>query len=424
MMKKILVLGTLDTKGEQLHYLKERIERRGHQVLLMDVSMGGVSSVKADITPEEIVQLVGKNLKELRNLKDRFAITEAMTAGAQQMGLQLFAQGKVDGVAALGGATMALMGARVMHKLPFGIPKAIAVPAAMPAYIEEWFAAADVIVMQLIMELAGMNDLVKHAIEQTAGTISGMVEESRPHNSLSLPYPSVAITELGFSVRCARQVEKLLEEKGYKVCSFHAQGISDRAMDQLIAQGHFDGVLDIVPAGLIEEVLQGNRAAGMERLDAAAGRGIPQVLTPCCLNLTGCGPTRIAREKYASRPKVWKMDAMRSMTRLNQEELRMCAQLYAEKLNKATGPVKFLLPLKGWSSIDGEGTILYDPEEDRIFTNELKKQLKPEVKVIEVDCNLESPEFAQALVETFDELFKATQRMNEVKLKGGLRWER
>jgi uncharacterized protein (UPF0261 family) len=322
------------------------------------------------------------------------------------MALKLCLQGDVDGVVALGGATMALMGARAMQKLPFGIPKVLAVPAAMPAYIGEWFAASDIVVMQLIMEFAGMNDLVKLVLEQTAGTISGMVETSRPHTSLSLPNPTVAITELGFSPKCARQVERLLEDRGYNVCSFHAQGISDRAMDRLISQGLFDGVIDIVPAGLIEEVLQGNRAAGMERLDAAAERGIPQVLTPCCLNLTGCGITRKEPEKYNSRPKVWKMDAMRAMTRLNQEELLMCAKLYADKLNKTKGPVKFLVPLKGWSSIDGEETILFDPVEDRIFMDELKRLLKPEVKVIEVDCNLENPEFAQAVVDSFDEIFK------------------
>jgi uncharacterized protein (UPF0261 family) len=234
-----------------------------------------------------------------------------------------------------------------------------------------------------------------------------MVEAARPYTSLSLPYPAVAITEIGFSVQCARQVERILEQKGYHVYPFHAQGVSDRAMDRLIAQGFFDGVIDIVPAGLLEEVIQGNRAAGPERLDAAVQRGIPQVLAPCCLNLTGCGPTRKNRDKYASRPKVWGMDAMRAMTRLNEEELRMGAGLYAGKLNKAAGPVKFVIPLKGWSSIDREGTVLHDPEEDRAFVRELQKRLQPAVEIVEVGCNLEDPDFARSLVENFEAIFKA-----------------
>lgn len=403
-MKKVLVVGTLDTKGEQLWYLKERIQKRGHRAILMDLSMASDAPYEADIAPQEVARAVDRNLEELRKTGDRFAITEVMTAGALQKTMELLSKGELDGIVALGGATMALIGARIMQKLPFGIPKVIAVPAAMPAYINEWFDATDIVVMQVIMEIAGMNDLIKHAIEQTAGAISGMVEESRPYTSLRLPFPSVAITEIGFSVQCARQVEELLEKRGYNVYPFHAQGISDRAMDRLIGQGFFDGVIDIVPAGLIEEVLQGNRAAGMERLDAAIERGVPLVLAPCCLNLTGCGPTRKNREKYASRPRIWKMDAMRAMTRLNKDELRLCAKLYAEKLNRAKGPVKFLIPLKGWSSIDREGTVLYDPEEDRILVEELKKLLKPEVEIVEVDCNLEDPEFAQALVDNFEKI--------------------
>ena len=100
------------------------------------------------------------------------------------------------------------------------------------------------------------------------------------------------------------------------------------------------------------------------------------------------------------------MDAMRAMTRLNAEELQLGAKLYAEKLNKAKGPVRFIVPLRGWSSIDMEGMILYDPQEDRIFVEELRRHLKPEVKIVEVNCNLEDPEFARALVENFEEIFK------------------
>jgi len=409
-MKKILVLGTLDTKGDQLGYLRERIEARGHQVVLMDLSMGGSSSVPADISPAEVALAAGGDIEAWRSSRDRLAVTEAMTTGARLKARELLDAGDLDGVAALGGTTMALMGARVMHDLPFGIPKVIAVPAAMPVYVPEWFGAADVVVMQLIMEVAGMNNLVRHAIEQTAGAVCGMAEAARPHASLSLPYPSVAVTEIGFSVQCARQVEELLEREGYHVYPFHAQGVSDRAMDRLIAQGFFDGVIDIVPAGLLEEVIQGNRAAGLARLDAAAARGIPQVLAPCCLNLTGCGPTRKNREKYASRQRIWGMDAMRSMTRLNEEELRMAARLYAEKLNRAAGPVRFVIPRQGWSSIDKPGTVLYDPDEDRFFVDEFKKNVGPSVRIVEVDANLEDPEFARSLVDNFIALCAAGRR--------------
>jgi uncharacterized protein (UPF0261 family) len=405
MVKTIVVMGTLDTKGEQLQLLKDKISARGHRVILMDMGMGGEPKVRADITAREIAGLMGNDTEQYRTSRDRFAKAEVMVAGAQKKIVELLNRGEVDGAVALGGASMALIGSRVMSQLPFGIPKVIATSAAMPAYVSEWFDAMDVVVMQVIMEFTGLNDLLTNAIAQVAGAISGMVEESKLHASLALPYPSVAITEIGFCPKCAQQVENLLEAKGYHVFPFHAQGISERAMDKLISQGFFDGVIDIVPAGLIEEIYQGNRPAGMARLDAAAKRGIPQIIAPSTVNLTGCGVTRINREKYASRPRV-----MRSMTRFNDEELTYAATIYRDKFNKAKGPVKFFVPLKGWSAMDREGMVLYDPDGDSVFVDALRQGLDPRVEIVEVPCNLEDFEFAQAMVEAFDGIFKQSQK--------------
>src|SRR4030043_1966088 len=173
MGKKVVILGTMNTKKEQLQFLKERIASRGHEAIMMDLSTGGHPRFQADITPQEIANLVGKNFEEIISSKDRFDVTNAMSAGAQQKALDLLSQGSLDGIVAMGGATMALIGSQVMSKLPFGIPKVIATPAAMPVYIGRWFGASDLIVMQLIMEIAGMNDLVKNALAQVAGAVSG-----------------------------------------------------------------------------------------------------------------------------------------------------------------------------------------------------------------------------------------------------------
>lgn len=407
MKKKIIIIGTLDTKGEQLLFLKETIESMGHDAILMDISMGGRPAHKAEITPQEIASLGGKNLEDLVNSKDRSTAVNTMTRGAQQKALDLLSRGELHGVVAMGGATIALAGTRVMEKLPFGIPKVIGTPAAMPAYISMWFGANDMAVIQMIMEVAGMNDLVKNAIAQVGGAISGMVEKAFDHSALRLPYPSIAVTQLGFSDQCAKNVEGLLEEKGYNVFPFHAQGISDRAMDRLISQGFFDGVIEIVPAGLVEEKYKGNRAAGMERLDAGLERGIPQVWAPCCLNITGAGITRTNRAKYLASGKVYEIDEIRAMARFPRDELLEGARLYAEKINRAKGPLKLVIPLRGWSSLDREGSVLYDPEEDKLFIEELKRHLRPGIiEFEEVDCNLEDMGTAEALVSSLDKYMK------------------
>ena len=293
---------------------------------------------------------------------------------------------------------MALLASQIMAMLPFGMPKVIGTPAAMPAYSGRWFGTMDMVMIQMIMEIATMNNLLRNAITQVAGVISGMVEDGEPYKNLKLPYPSVAVTELGFSDQCGKYVEQLLEEKGFHPYPFHAEGLSDRALDRLIAKGYFDGVIEIVPAGLIEAHTKGNRAADMQRLDAAGERGIPQVWAPCCLNITGAGPNRANREKYIASGKVLKIDKMRYIARFPRDELLVCARLYAEKANKAKGPIKLVVPLQGWSSLDQKGSVLYDPEEDFIFVEELKKNLTRAIDIEEVDCNLEEIGTARALV--------------------------
>lgn len=404
--KNIVVIGTLDTKGEQILFLKDRIAQRGHKAIIVDLSMGDAPLFQADITPQEIAKAAGKSIEHITASKDRSMATQVMESGAIKKIGELYADRKVDGIIAVGGATMALIGSHIMEVLPFGIPKIIVCPAAMPAYIGLWFGTLDVAIMQSIVEFAGLNDLLKDVLARAAGAICGMAEEASPSGTLRIPKGAIAITQFGFTDNCAKYVRQYLEERGYVVYPFHAQGISDRAMDSLIDQGYFDGVIEIAPAGVIEEIFEGHRAAGPKRLEAAGKRGIPQVLAPGSVNLTGCGITRKHREKYAFRERVLKIDEIRAMTRFNDEELRIGAKAYAEKLNKAKGRVSILFPLRGWSSLDKEGSILYDPKQDRIFVEELKRNLKPEIEIEEVDCNLEDPQFALALVEKLETLYK------------------
>lgn len=404
MKKKIVIVGTTDTKGEQLLMLKDKIAEIGHEPILMDLSMGGKTSYKADVGPDEIASMAGKTMAEIFAETDRAVITDWMTKGAIAKALALLSENSLDGIVSVGGMSIALIGAKIMSELPFGIPKVIGTTAAMPVYVGKMFGANDITVMQLIMEIAGSNDLIRNAISQVAGAVCGMSVAAFDHKNLKLPPSSIAVTQIGFSDQCAKNVEQLLEEKGFNVFPFHAQGISDRAMDKLIDQGFFDGVIEITPAGLIEEKFKGNRAAGLERLDAAGKRGVPQVWAPCCLNITGVGPTRFNREKYMASGKIWHMDAIRAMTRFPEDELLEGARMYAEKINAAKGPIKLVVPLKGWSSVDGEGSVLFDPAEDLRFIEELKKHLTVSVDIEEVDCNLEDMDTAKALVDGLVEL--------------------
>jgi uncharacterized protein (UPF0261 family) len=409
-MRNIVVIGALDTKGEQILFLKECLEKRKCGTTVIDISMRGDPLFQADITSQCVAQLGGMNLEQIRVSEDRYTITQVMQRGATEQVKKLYSAGKVEGIIVVGGITMALLGSSVMNVLPFGVPKVIVCPAVQPVYVTGLFGPKDIVIMQSIVELAGLNELVKNVLRRAAAAVCGMAEEADAGVRFQLPKRSIAITQDGFSDQCARRVRQCLEDKGFTVYSFHSQGISNRAMEELIAEGLFDGVIDIVANGVIEEIFEGNRAGGPESLEAAGKRGIPLVLTPCGINITGCGPTRKHAEKYALRKRVEKIDELRWATRYNTEELAIGARAYAEKLNRAKGPVRFVVPLRGWGSSNREGSVLYAPEEDRVFVEELRRNLKPEIEIEEVDCNLEDPQFAAVLVENLAKMLPDLRR--------------
>ncbi|MGB9299087.1 MAG: Tm-1-like ATP-binding domain-containing protein [Anaerolineae bacterium] len=418
MAKNIVIVATLDTKGEEASYLKELIEKRGHKAILVDTNMGGEPSIKPDISAGEVAKAGGGNIQEIRASKDRGKLTPIMIKGAIAKVKELHAAGRVDGIVSFGGASNTTIGTSVMKAFPFGLPKfMLSSTASMPAYAAQYIGTSDIAMMHSVLDIAGLNDLVKDALDRAAGAICGMVESGPPISADALKgreKPLIAVTEFGFAEGAGRYSMQYLEEKGYEPIAIHAQGIGDRAMEELISQGIFDGVLDLVPAGVSEEWIGGNRAAGPTRLEAAGARGIPNIVTPCGFDMISAGPlgrkdkgdplwvTRRLAER-----KMFLPDEFRLQIRTNAEELRETARIVAQKLNKSKGPVKFLIPTQGWSKLSVEGADLHEPDTDKVFVQELRRNLKPEIEIIELDTHLNSPEFARAAVDALDEMMKA-----------------
>jgi len=418
MPKPILIVSSLDTKGQEVTFLKELIERRGQQAILLDMGTGGEFSIPADISCEDVAKAGGISIHEMRtSTKSRGEIVSIMTKGAIKKTLELFQSDNIAGIVGVGGVSNTTMATDIMKALPFGIPKLmVSSGAAMPSYAGGFFGSSDIAIISSVVDMAGLHELSKSILSRAAGAICGMVETGAGAVMDSLKQtemPLIAMTEFHYSDICCKLVREYLEEKGYKVIPCHAQGVGDRAMDKLLDQGIFDGVVDIVPSGLSEELFGGNRAAGPDRLEAAGKRGIPQIITPCGFEMISCGPLQrkdsgdplwISRNLADRR--YYLHDAYRVQARTNADELKLVAKTVAEKLNKAKGPVTFMIPEKGWSTLSVEGQTLYDPNDDKVLVDELKKHLKPEIEVRNVEAHLNTPEFAMALVEAFDEMMK------------------
>jgi len=414
MPKRIVILSTLDTKGEEAKYLKDLIEAQGFKTILLDTSIGGEPTLAPDISSEEVARLGGGNIQEIRASRNTGQVTPIMIKGASIKVQELAGKGLLDGIIAFGGASNTTSATSVMKALPFGIPKLmVSSTASMPAYAAKYIGTKDITMMHSVVDISGLNDLTKAVLERAAGGICGMAAASDGPVKPTSAAPLIAITTFKFAEECGQHAMALLEKKGYTVIPFHAQGIGDSAMEELMEQGLFQGVIDLVPAGVIEELLGGNRAAGPHRLESAGKRGIPQVLTPCGFDMLSCGPLsrREAGDplwtslRLAER-KIFIPDEFRVAARTSGDEVCRVAEVIARKLNESKGPVKFFIPTRGWSSLSTKGADLYEPVTDALFAPALKKSLRPDIEVSELPMELNSPEFAEVLVKALDSMMK------------------
>lgn len=407
MGRVIVILVMAEEKWQEADFLRQEIEARGYGVVMLDMGLIGEPQGRCDITRREVIRASGRSPEEVALISDRGKRMPIMVDGAKEKVKQLNSSGKLDGIISIGGTTGTQMGTSIMKSLPFGVPKfAVSSTASLPAFASRFIGTADIVLMHSVVEIAGLNNLMKNVLARAAGAICGMVEGSIKV-PISLPgkgeKPLIAMTHFGPCEECAKNVRERLEGKGYQAIGFSAGGIGDRAMEEIIErQNIFGAVIDLAPGGVGEEVLGFNRAAGPTRLEAAGKRGIPQIIAPCAVNWGS--PLKKKYKPEHEMRKKYDYDALRTFIRLSKEEMMLVADTMADKLNRARGPVKILIPLGGWSSLDRKGTDFYDPELDRTFVDELKKQLKHDIEVREVDIDLDTPEFAQAIVDAFEEI--------------------
>ncbi len=411
MKKTILIVANLDTRGFEFKMVKELIESRGHNALLLDFSMEQEPFFPGDITCEEVAREGGiDDIDKVRQLyrTKRILATENQISGAIKIVSRLLKEGKVHGVLGVGGGTSSLVSTSIMRSLPFGMPKLMASSmAGHPKYVDKYVGTKDITMLNTVVDVVELNPILKIQLINAVGAICGMVEIS-PGWEITFEKPVIAITSFGFAERAVEPAIHFLRKKGFIPVPCHAQGRGDRAMDELIREGWFQGVIDLVSRGIGEELLGGNCAAGNDRLLAASESGIPQVVAPSGLDMLSIGGRPELLHKYKDRPQAL-IDELRIEARTSPGELEQMAEIIANRLNCSSAPSAVLIPLKGWSSLDKEGLALYAPEADAFFTSSLKKRLNPNILVKEVNLHLNTPEFGREAVDLFNKMFKKNQ---------------
>jgi uncharacterized protein (UPF0261 family) len=407
--KGIVIICNLDTRGEDIVFVKDLIASRGHEAILLDFSMEEPPPFAGDITTEEVAARGGMPIKMVREKyrSDRDAATQNQIKGAASIVDDLVRQGRVHGIIGIGGGTATLVATSVMQRLPFGMPKLMASPmAAHPAYIDKYVGTHDITMHHTVLDIVKMNPLLKAQIINAVGAICGMVEMTQG-TDIRFDKPCVAVSSFGFGEMAVQTAIGMLEDAGFTPIVCHAQGKGDKAMEEMIAGGAFQGVLDLCIGGVIEHLFKGNRDPGPDRLKAAAAAGIPTVLAPCGLDILSYGGRADMLEKTKDRVQ-YVQDALRVQVRTTSDELRQAADVIAQRLNEAKGEWTFLVPLQGWSSLDKAGRPIHDPQADGEFVARLKAGLDQPQRVKEVDLHLYTPEFARVAVDEFTRLFRAS----------------
>ncbi|RKD89089.1 Tm-1-like ATP-binding domain-containing protein [Halopiger aswanensis] len=404
----VVIIGTLDTKAEEIGFAKDVLEAQGVDVHVVDAGVMGEPgpAVEPATTAAEVADAAGTTLEHLREEGDRGEAIAAMGEGATEIAQRLYDAGTLDGILGLGGSGNTSIATAAMRALPVGVPK-VMVSTMASGDTEPYVGARDVTMMYSVADIEGLNQLSRRIIANAALAIVGMVANDPDVDAEERP--TVAMTMFGVTTPCVQAARERLEDMGYEVIVFHATGTGGRAMESLVEEGIVDGVLDVTTTEWADELVGGVLSAGPERLEAAGDEGIPQVVSTGALDMVNFGPRDSVPEEFEGRefhihnPQV-------TLMRTTPEENAELGEIIAEKLNAATGPTALALPLEGVSAIDVEGEDFHDPEADEALFDALRSTLQDDIELFELETDINDEAFAAALAETLDEYMRDAGR--------------
>lgn len=407
-MATVLLIGTLDTKGPETAYLRERVRELGCDTLVLDSGiLGEAVGIDADITRQQVAIAAGSTIDALRNAGTRGKAIEEMLKGVRRISLDLFAEGKIHGVASLGGAEGAVLAASAMKVLPVGFPKMIVSPLASGhRKFAPFVGTKDVMVMHSVVDILGLNLVSRAVFDNAAGAIAGMarayeLRQSAPEKSDKRQ--TIAATMLGNTTRPLMHIKPTIEAKNFDFVIFHANGVGGPAMEELIAHNTFAAVLDYTLSEIAGFVAGGFHNGGSERMEAAGKAGIPQLIVPGCLDFIVFGARHEVPESLRDRPMYYHNPEF-TLVRLTREEQLQATRLVVEKLNKATGPVSVVVPLGGGSVMDIQGGAFWDPDLNEQCRTVLRQGFNKNIQYREVEGHINDNSFADVVLAELVEL--------------------
>jgi uncharacterized protein (UPF0261 family) len=391
----VVLLGTLDTKGVEYAFLRDRLLEHGVDVLVVDVGVYEPVGLEPDIARDE----VAPNVAALAAAADRGAAVTAMAAGAEAIVQRLHAEGKLDGILALGGSGGSSIGSRAMRALPVGVPK-LMVSTVASGDTRPYVGAVDLTMMYSVVDISGINSVSARIMANAAAAIAGMAGATVPALEAK---PLIGATMFGVTTPCVTRARERLEELGYEVLVFHATGAGGQSLEALVRGGFLVGVLDTTTTELADELVGGVLSAGPDRLEAAGETGVPQVVSLGALDMVNFGPRETVPPQFEGR-NLYVHNPTITLMRTTPDECAELGRTIGRKLSAATGPTVLFVPLKGVSMIAVEGQPFYDKAADDALLAGLHETLGPSVEVHELDTDINDPAFAVAMADRLHEL--------------------
>jgi uncharacterized protein (UPF0261 family) len=401
-MPTVVVLGTLDTKGAELAYLRDRVREHGVDALLVDAGVFE-PQVEADVSRAEVAAAAGADVEELVAARDRGAAVEAMGRGAAAVLARLREEGRLDGAIGVGGSGNSSIAAAAFRDLPVGVPKLI-VSTVASGDTRPYVGAVDVTMMYSVVDIAGLNQVSERILANAAGAIAGMAKAAAPP-AAAAGTKLVGATMFGVTTPCVTQARERLEQLGYEVLVFHATGTGGQSMEALARGGFLAGVLDVTTTELADDLVGGVLSAGPDRLEAAGELGLPQVVSLGALDMVNFGPRETVPPQFEGR-NLYVHNPTVTLMRTTPEESRELGRRIGRKLSAARGPTSLFVPLRGVSMIAVEGQPFHDAAADAALLEGLHETLEPQVEVHELETDVNDPAFAEAMANRLHELIE------------------
>lgn len=410
MGKTIVIIGTLDTKGPEIAYLRDRLQLLGLDTTVVDSGiLGEPLGIQPDIDHGQVAKYGGTTIEALQNAGSRGKAVAGMREALKILTRSLFEEGKLDAIVSMGGAEGAVMGAAAMMELPVGVPKVLVSPIASGYhFFEPLVGTRDMIVVHSVVDILGLNPIACTIFDNVAASLKGMIDHG---HKLPRPEPGqryVAMTMLGNTTTAVMAAKDVLAEHGYEAVIFHSNGVGGPAMEELAGMGQFVGVIDFTTNEIYDPMVGGIHDGGPDRLKQIGLLGLPQVVVPGCIDFSVWNAGTVPAE-LKDRP-VYDHNPEYTLVRASHEEMIELGHIFSSRLNMAKGPVVVAVPTQGLSIPNVPEGPFWNPEADSDFLSTIQEEICEDIPVLTYEQHVNDPEFGREVARLFVDLMDKSEK--------------